>query len=100
MTKHLLITRFDPTRAARGEMLCIKDVLDILSIPLLGIIPESEEVLRASNLGAPITICGRDSAPSRAYFEAARRLNGESVEMTIPSSDHGLLAKLFGRRAA
>jgi septum site-determining protein MinD len=100
MTKHLLITRFDPTRAARGEMLGIKDVLDILSIPLLGIIPESEEVLRASNLGAPVTICGRDSAPSRAYFDAARRLNGESVELTIPSPDQGLLAKLFGRRAA
>src|ERR1700692_2106588 len=47
--KHLLITRFDPTRAACGEMLGVEDVLDILSIPLLGIIPESEEVLRASN---------------------------------------------------
>jgi septum site-determining protein MinD len=98
--KHLLITRFDPGRAARGEMLGIKDVLDILSIPLLGIIPESQEVLRASNLGAPITICGRDSAPSRAYFDAARRLNGETVQMTVPSSELGLLTKLFGRRAA
>jgi septum site-determining protein MinD len=100
MNKHLLITRFDPARAARGEMLNIEDVLEILSIPLLGIIPESEEVLRASNLGAPITVCGRESAPSRAYFDAARRLNGESVEMTIPSHNKGLLTRLFGRRAA
>jgi septum site-determining protein MinD len=100
MNKHLLITRFDPARAARGEMLNIKDVLEILSIPLLGIIPESDEVLRASNLGAPITVCGRESAPSRAYFDAARRLNGESVEMTIPSHNKGLLTRLFGRRAA
>jgi septum site-determining protein MinD len=100
LNKHLLITRFDPARAARGEMLNIKDVLEILSIPLLGIIPESEEVLRASNLGAPITVCGRESAPSRAYFDAARRLNGESVEMTIPSHNKGLLTRLFGRRAA
>jgi septum site-determining protein MinD len=76
MDKHLLITRFDPVRAARSEMLNIEDVLEILSIPLLGIIPESEAVLRASNLGAPITICGRDSAPSRAYFDAARRRSG------------------------
>jgi septum site-determining protein MinD len=100
MDKHLLITRFDPARAARGEMLNIEDVLEILSIPLLGIIPESEEVLRASNLGAPITICGRESAPSRAYFDAARRLAGEAVEMTIPNNKKGLFTKLFGRRAA
>src|ERR1700680_151749 len=49
--KHLLITRYDWSRAARGEMLSIDDVLEILSIPLLGIIPESQEILRASNLG-------------------------------------------------
>jgi septum site-determining protein MinD len=98
--KHLLIARFDPVRAARSEMLGIEDVIDILSLPLLGIIPESEEVLRASNFGAPVTVCGRDSAPSRAYFDAARRLAGESVEMTIPTDYKGLLTKLFGRRAA
>jgi septum site-determining protein MinD len=97
--KHILITRYDPARASRGEMLTIEDVLEILSTPLLGIIPESEEVLRASNLGAPITICGQDSAPSRAYFDAARRLAGEAVEMTIPTNKTGLLTKLFGRAA-
>jgi septum site-determining protein MinD len=98
--KHLLITRFDPLRAERGEMLAIEDVLDILSLPLLGIVPESEEVLRASNLGAPITVCGRDSSPSRAYFDAARRLTGESVKMRIPDSSKGFLTRLFGRSAA
>src|SRR5438552_13862775 len=65
--KHILITRFDPIRAARGEMLNIDDVLDILSTPLLGIIPESEEVLRASNLGSPVTVSNPTSAPARAY---------------------------------
>jgi septum formation inhibitor-activating ATPase MinD len=94
------VARGDPARAARGEMLNIEDVLEILSVPLLGIIPESEEVLRASNLGAPITICGRQSAPSRAYFDAARRLAGEAVEMTIPTDKEGLFTKLWGRRAA
>src|SRR6201997_3611606 len=53
--KHLLISRYDAARAARGEMLNIEDVLEILSIPLIGIVPESEEVLRASNVGAPVT---------------------------------------------
>jgi septum site-determining protein MinD len=98
--KHLLITRYDPVRAGRGEMLTIEDVLEILSIPLLGIIPESEEVLRASNVGAPVTACGRDSGPARAYGDAARRLGGETVEMTIPFERKGFFNKLFGRRAA
>ena len=98
--KHLLITRFDPARAGRGEMLNIEDVLEILSIPLLGIIPESFEVLRASNLGSPVTLNNPMSAPARAYFDAAKRLNGEALEMAIPSDRRGLFGKLFGRRAA
>src|SRR5438045_6191395 len=53
MEKHVLITRYDASRALRGEMLSIDDVLEILSTPLLGIVPESEEVLRASNVGSP-----------------------------------------------
>ncbi len=72
--KHLLLTRFDPARSARGEMLSVADVLEILSIPLLGIIPESEEILRASNVGAPITMNAGASAAARAYKDAARRL--------------------------
>jgi len=100
MAKHLLVTRFDATRVARGEMLGIHDVLEMLSIPLLGIIPECEEVLRASNIGAPITICGQQSAAARAYMDAARRLCGEDVAMSIPSDRKGLLGRLFGRRAA
>ncbi len=98
--KHLLITRHDAARAARGEMLSIDDVLEILSVPLLGIIPESQEVLRASNLGTPVSLSNAESAPARAYKDAARRLSGETVEMTIPTDKKGLLNKLFGRRAA
>src|SRR6266498_2648143 len=98
--KHILISRYDAPRAARGEMLNIEDVLDILSTPLLGIIPESEEVLRASNLGTPVTINNTTSAPARAYLDAARRLKGDDVPMSIPSNRKGLFDKLFGRRAA
>jgi len=100
INKHLLLTRFDAARASRGEMLTVEDVLEILSTPLLGIIPESDEVLRASNLGSPITLSNPASAPARAYLDAARRLCGEDVEMTIPSDRKGLLGKLFPRRAA
>jgi septum site-determining protein MinD len=98
--KHLLITRYDSSRASRGEMLSIDDVLEILSIPLLGIIPESEDVLKASNVGTPVTISNRLSGPGRAYMEAAKRLQGESVSVTIPRQKRGLFDKLFGRRAA
>jgi septum site-determining protein MinD len=98
--KHLLITRFDAARAARGEMLNIDDVLEILSVPLIGIVPESEEVLRASNVGSPVTLCNPVSAAARAYCDAARRLAGENVPMTIPTEKKRLFTKLFGRRAA
>jgi septum site-determining protein MinD len=100
MEKHLLITRFDAARAARGEMLTVEDVLEILSTPLLGIVPESEEVLRASNLGTPVTLSNTTGAAARAYLDAARRLMGEQVKMSIPTQHRGLLVKLFKRRAA
>ena len=98
--KHLLLTRYDAARAARGEMLKIEDVLEILSIPLLGIIPESEEVLRASNLGAPVTIGSPNSAAAKAYFEAARRLKGETLVVTVPARTpqlHGTTVRPEGR---
>ncbi len=63
MDKHLLLTRYDPSRAERArDMLKVEDVLEILSIPLLGIIPESQDVLRASNVGSPVTLADQRSA--------------------------------------
>ena len=100
MEKHLLLTRYDAQRAGRGEMLSVEDVLEILSIPLLGIIPESNEVLRASNVGSPVTLNNAQSAPACAYIAAARRLCGEDVPMVIPSLKKGLMDRLFARRAA
>jgi len=100
MEKHLLLTRYETARANRGEMLKTEDVLEILSIPLLGIIPESQEVLRASNIGSPVTLSNPLSAPARAYFDAARRLRGETVPMTVPEEKRGFVQRLFGRRVA
>ncbi len=81
-------------------MLSIDDVLEILSIPLIGIIPESEEVLRASNVGSPVTLNAPLSAPAKAYFDATKRLKGEQIPMQIPSESRGIFNKLFGRKAA
>jgi septum site-determining protein MinD len=100
MPKHLLITRFDPARAERGDMLKVDDVLEILAIPLIGIIPDSEEVLKASNIGAPVTLSAPLSPPARAYAEAARRLMGETVEITVPTEKKSLITRLFGKRVA
>ena len=98
--KHLLVTRYDHVRADRGEMLKVADMLEILSIPLLGVIPESEEVLRASNLGTPVTIGNPGSAAGRAYGDAARRLAGEAVTMIIPADRRSLFGRFFARKAA
>src|ERR1700754_5171049 len=98
--KHILITRYDSGRAARGEMLSVEDVLEILALPLLGIIPESQDVLRASNVGSPVTLNNPACAPARAYIDATRRLLGETVEMTVPAERVGLMNRLLKRRAA
>jgi septum site-determining protein MinD len=98
--KHILVTRYCPARAARGEMLSIDDVLEILATPLLGIIPESEDVLKASNVGSPVTLNNTASAPARAYIDAALRLMGEEIEMVVPEERRPFLHRLFGRRAA
>jgi septum site-determining protein MinD len=98
--KHLLLTRYDPVRAGRGEMMKIEDVLEVLAIPLLGVVTESPDVLTASNLGAPVTLHNPASAPARAYTDAARRLLGYDVTLTLPGQRRSLLDRLLGRRAA
>jgi septum site-determining protein MinD len=100
VSKHVLITRYDSGRASRGEMLSIDDILDILATPLLGIIPESQDVLRASNVGSPVTLNNAASAPARAYIDAARRLNGETIAMMVPVERKRFMDRLLGRRAA
>src|SRR3984957_16141882 len=98
--EHLLLARYDAGRAARGEMLKTEDVLEILSIPLLAIVPESVDVLNASNLGSPITLNNPTSAAAKAYFDAARRLRGEQFDVVVPIQRKGLMGRLFGRRGA
>src|SRR5919199_3498852 len=78
--EHLLLTRYSPERVTRGEMLTVEDVQEILSVPLLGVIPESESVLRASNTGTPVAF-DEDSPAGRAYLDAVARFLGEQREM-------------------
>jgi len=100
LEKQLLLTRYDAGRAARGEMMRVDDVLEILAIPLLGIVSESQDVLSASNVGCPVTLHNPTSPAARAYNDAARRLMGEHVALTAPEERRGFMSRLFGRKAA
>ncbi|HUZ74144.1 MAG TPA: septum site-determining protein MinD [Stellaceae bacterium] len=94
---HLLLTRYSPARVQRGEMLSIEDVKEILSVPLLGIIPESESVLRASNTGMPV-ILDPASPAGRAYEDAVARFLGEQRELRFARPERrGFIRTLFGR---
>jgi len=95
----LLLTRFDPQRSASGEMMSVEDVLEILAIPLLGIIPESTTVLKASNEGTPVSLDEKSPA-GKAYIDAVGRLVGEQIEMRVnPAERRGFLQRLLGRTA-
>ncbi|MDK3016573.1 septum site-determining protein MinD [Pseudodonghicola flavimaris] len=93
----VLLTRHDQTRIDKGEMMTVDDVLEILAVPLIGIIPESQAVLRASNVGTPV-ILDEPSTASMAYEDTVARLTGEEVEMRIGEERRpGLFQRLFGR---
>lgn len=94
--QHLLLTRYHPGRVASGDMLSVKDVQEILGIDVLGVIPESEGVMTASNAGIPV-ILDDSSLAGAAYGDAVARLLGEDRPMRFTEPDKkGLLARIFG----
>ncbi len=96
--EHLLLTRYDPQRVNIGEMLSVADVEDILAIPLLGVIPESEAVLKASNQGQPVILDGQAKA-GQAYMDAVARLLGEKVEHRfLEAKKKGFFSRVMGVR--
>lgn len=94
--EHLVVTRYSPKRAVEGEMLSHVDVQEILRIPVLGVIPESEIVLQASNQGTPaIHMEGSDVA--QAYEDVVARFLGEERPLRFVDYEKpGLLKRLFG----
>ncbi|KPN72004.1 MULTISPECIES: septum site-determining protein MinD [Neisseria] len=94
--EHLLITRYSPERVAKGEMLSVQDIQDILRIPLIGVIPESQNVLQASNAGSPV-IHQQDAVAAEAYKDVISRLLGENREMRfLDAEKKGFFKRLFG----
>ena len=94
--EHLLITRYSPTRVEAGEMLGMEDILEILAVPLIGVIPESQSVLQASNSGNPV-ILDKTSDAGQAYDDFVRRFLGETVpHRFLEVEKKGFLKRLFG----
>ena len=93
---HLLLTRYNPQRVGDGEMLSITDVEDVLGLKTVGVIPESGDVLNASNKGEPV-ILDMDSEAGQAYDDAVARIMGEERPMRfVQLEKKGFFSKLFG----
>ncbi|NEX19042.1 septum site-determining protein MinD [Thiorhodococcus mannitoliphagus] len=93
--EYLLLTRYDPQRVANGEMLSVDDVQEILSLHLLGVVPESKAVLNASNAGVPV-ILDRESDAGQAYNDMVSRYLGEDVPHRFLNPEKkGFLSRLF-----
>ncbi|MNP19463.1 Septum site-determining protein MinD [compost metagenome] len=94
--EHLLITRYHPERVSQGEMLGVEDVKEILSVALLGVIPESQAVLKASNQGVPVILDDQSDA-GQAYSDTVDRLLGKNVEHRfLDVKKKGFFERLFG----
>jgi len=96
--EHLLITRYNPARVDQGQMLSLEDIQDILRIKLIGVIPESESVLQASNQGVPaVHMQGSDVA--EAYKDVVARFLGEDKPLRfIEAPKNGFFKRLFGAK--
>ena len=92
----LLLTRYLPDRVKKNEMLSVEDVQELLTIPLLGVIPESPDVLRASNSGNPI-ILDQKSDAGKAYCDAVERLLGNEVPLRFVTAKKGFFGMLFSK---
>ncbi len=96
VTEHLLLTRYSPKRVEAGEMLSIADVEEVLGLKSLGVIPESPDVLNASNKGEPVVL-DAESPAGQAYDDAVARLLGQDRPMRFTQVERkGLFSKLFG----
>lgn len=96
IVERLLLTRYSPERVEKGEMLSVQDVEEILSIKMIGVIPESQAVLKASNQGVPV-ILDEESDAGQAYSDAVERLLGNDVaHRFLEVQKKGFLQRMFG----
>ena len=93
---YLLLTRYDPARVDGGHMLSVDEVVELLSIELIGVIPESKSVLDASNQGKP-TVYIKGSDAGMAYMDTVKRILGQQVDIRF-TQKIGLFKRLLGKK--
>jgi septum site-determining protein MinD len=94
--EHLLITRYSPKRVEDGQMISYTDLQELLRIPVIGVVPESEAVLEASNEGTPV-IHQQDSEVAEAYKDIVSRFLGEDAPLRFVKYEKpGLFKRMFG----
>ena len=89
----LIINRLRPEMVRKGEMMDVEDILDLLSIDLIGVVPEDENIITQTNKGEPV-VSNKKAPSGKAYREIAKRILGENIEVSIPGREKGFLAKL------
>ncbi|WP_343189779.1 septum site-determining protein MinD [Buchnera aphidicola] len=96
ISEHLILTRYDQERVNSGQMLSVDDVLEILKIPIIGIIPEDSSILHASNKGTPI-ILDKNSISGKSYEDTVKRFLGKNIPMKFYKKEKSFLKWLFWR---
>ena len=89
----LVINRIRPNMVKKGEMMDVTDIVDLLSIDLIGVVPDDEYIITQTNKGEPV-VSNKKAPSGKAYIEIARRILGENVDITIPGSSEGFFQKI------
>ena len=89
----LIINRLRPNMVKKGEMMDVDDIVDLLSIDLIGVVPDDEFIITQTNKGEPV-VTNKKAPSGRAYIETARRILGENIDVTIPRDEKGFFSKL------
>ena len=91
----LVINRLRPSMVKRGEMMDVEDIVDLLSIDLIGVVPDDEYIITQTNKGEPV-VTNKKAPSGKSYTEIARRIMWEEVPITIPGQRSGLVKKIKG----
>ncbi len=93
LKNHLIVTRYNERRAAKNGMLNTRNIEEILGMTILGIVPESDDILAASNVGRPVTANNPNSSAAKSYMAIAHHLRGDPIKAKPPSLFNRLFRK-------
>jgi septum site-determining protein MinD len=96
----LVVNRIRPNMVRKGEMMDVEDIVDLLSIDLIGVVPDDEYIITQTNKGEPV-VSNKKAPSGKSYMEIAKRILGENIEVTIPGRKQGFFAKIkriFGHK--